>query len=79
MCAYTIFRLGFTQYFFRMMQKRHTLDLSLKNGLKMLAAHNYKAVHASSIAMIKTNVKDPLPYFPLGMVAADHNNQGMQQ
>ena len=74
MCAYTIFRLGFTQYFFRMMQKRHTLDLSLKNGLKMLAAHNYKAVHASSIAMIKTNVKDPLPYFLLGMVAADHNN-----
>jgi len=50
------------------------MDLTLKSGLRRLKHKDYKAVHAGSIALIKSNVKNPLPYFLLGNIASVHGN-----
>ena len=48
--------------------------LTLKNGLRRLKSKDYEAVHAESIAGIKSNINDPLPYFLLGIIASEHAN-----
>ena len=49
-------------------------DLTLKSGLQRLKHKDYKAVHLESIARIKSNLNDPLPYFLLGVIASEHAN-----
>jgi tetratricopeptide (TPR) repeat protein len=46
----------------------------LYEGLKQIALHNYEAVHAQALDMIKSDVTDAVPYFLLGTIAADHGN-----
>ena len=48
--------------------------LSIQAGLKSLQNKNYKAVHADSIRAVQQDPSDPVPYFLLGVIAADHGN-----
>jgi len=48
--------------------------LTLTTGRLRLNNKEYEAVHAESIARIKSNLSDPLPYFLLGIIASDHGN-----
>ena len=51
-------------------------QLSLENGLGLLRKKAYKDVHAGALKAIATNVRAPVPYFLLGVIAFDHNNFG---
>ena len=46
----------------------------LKQGLKQIALHRYKKVHEQALDMIKSDVKDPVPYCLLATIAAEHGN-----
>jgi len=46
----------------------------LKQGLGQIAQHKYKKVHEQALDMIKSDVKDPVPYCLLATIAADHGN-----
>jgi tetratricopeptide (TPR) repeat protein len=46
----------------------------LHEGLKQIALHNYKSVHAQALDMIRSDVTDAVPYCLLGTIAADHGN-----
>jgi tetratricopeptide (TPR) repeat protein len=48
--------------------------LTIKSGLRLLKNKDYKLVHSESIARIKADLNDPLPYFLLGNIASDHGN-----
>lgn len=48
--------------------------LTLKTGLAALRRKDYKSIHSQSIAAIQSNIRDPLPYFLLGVLASDHGN-----
>ena len=48
--------------------------LTLESGLRDLGQTRYERVHGMSIAAIKSNVSDPIPYFLLGVLAYDHKN-----
>jgi len=48
--------------------------LSIQAGLIALQNKNYKAVHADSIRAVQQDPYDPVPYFLLGVIAADHGN-----
>ncbi len=43
-------------------------------GLLLLKKKNFETVHAQAIEMIKRAARDPLPYFLLGIIAAEHGN-----
>lgn len=49
-------------------------DLTVNHGLRRLAKAKYKDVHTECIAAINTDVKNPIPYFLLGVIAFDHKN-----
>jgi len=49
-------------------------DLTLESGLRDLRRTRYEHVHVKSIAAIKSNVSNPVPYFLLGVLAYDHKN-----
>lgn len=49
-------------------------NLTFQNGMALLQAKEFKQVHELAISAIKANVRDPLPYFMLGKIAAEHNN-----
>ena len=49
-------------------------NFTLRDGLKRLGQKHYKSVHQSSIELIKADVNDPVPYFLLGVIAAEHGN-----
>ncbi|MGB5723694.1 MAG: sulfotransferase [Parasphingorhabdus sp.] len=51
-------------------------DLTIFDGLRLLKNKSYEAVHARSIALIKDDVENPLPYFLLGIIAEEHKNYG---
>ena len=48
--------------------------LTLSTGLKLLRKKAYKEVHGGAIEAIKKDVRDPLPYFLLGVIASEHDN-----
>lgn len=48
--------------------------LTLGTGTALLRKKSYKQVHAEAIKAIHRNVSDPLPYFLLGEIAAQHDN-----
>jgi tetratricopeptide (TPR) repeat protein len=48
--------------------------LTLNHGLGLLRKKDYQSAHAAAIATIKADLNDPLPYFFLGIIAADHGN-----
>lgn len=48
--------------------------LTVQTGLNALRKKHYKTVHAACIADIKKNISNPVPYFLLGVIAADHGN-----
>lgn len=48
--------------------------LTLTTGLSLLQKKAYEAVHGDAMRMLKKDVKAPLPYFLLGVIASDHNN-----
>jgi tetratricopeptide (TPR) repeat protein len=50
-----------------------TLD-PLSYGLRQIALQRYESVHSSAIDMIKANVRDPVPYCLLGLIASEHGN-----
>jgi len=52
--------------------------LSIQAGLIALQNKNYKAVHADSIRAVQQDPYDPVPYFLLGVIAADHGNPAIQ-
>lgn len=54
--------------------KKPMTNLILRNGLKRLDQKDYKAVHEGSIELIKDDVNNPVPYFLLGVIAAEHSN-----
>ncbi|WP_418152505.1 sulfotransferase [Litorimonas sp. RW-G-Af-16] len=49
-------------------------SLTVQTGLNALKNKRYEAVHAECIAEIKENISNPVPYFLLGAIAADHGN-----
>lgn len=49
-------------------------NLTLNDGLKALSLKQYESVHQQSIAAIKKDVTNAIPYFLLGVVALDHKN-----
>jgi len=49
-------------------------DLTLKSGLARLQRKQYESVHGEAIALIKTDIRDSLPYFLLGVIAFEHQN-----
>jgi len=49
-------------------------SLTFQNGMALLQAKKFEQVHKLSISAIKANVRDPLPYFMLGKIAAEHDN-----
>ena len=53
--------------------------LTLRNGLKRLGHKDYKAVHTGAIDLIKADVNNPVAYFLLGMIAAEHGNHPKAQ
>ena len=48
--------------------------MTVQTGLNSLKNKRYKAVHADCIANIKDDISNPVPYFLLGVIAADHGN-----
>lgn len=54
--------------------KNSMTNLTLRDGLKRLGQKDYKTVHAGSIELIKADVDNPIPYFLLGVIAAEHGN-----
>lgn len=48
--------------------------LTFQNGMALLQAKKFEQVHKLSISAIKADVRDPLPYFMLGKIAAEHDN-----
>ncbi len=56
------------------MQKGNKNTDPLHKGLHDLAAKKYQHVHHDAIAMIETDVHDPIPYCLLAMIAAAHDN-----
>jgi len=48
--------------------------LTLETGLGLLRKKAYETVHTKSIENLKANVRAPMPYFFLGVIASDHNN-----
>ena len=46
----------------------------LKQGLKQIALRRYKKVHEQALGMIRSDVKDPVPYCLLATIAAEHGN-----
>jgi len=57
-----------------MLHSRNSLDEVLRSELQSIAAGKYKAVHSRAMKMIKTDLKDPVPYCLLGAIAAEHGN-----
>ena len=51
-------------------------QLTLKTGLNLLRQKAYQAVHAESVRTIEADVRAPVPYFLLGVLAFDHQNYG---
>lgn len=49
-------------------------EITLKYGLKRLAQKDFKAIHRDSIELIKADLNNPVPYFLLGVIAAEHGN-----
>ncbi|MEO9468750.1 sulfotransferase [Parasphingorhabdus sp.] len=49
-------------------------NLTLADGLKLLRQKQYQTVHSQSIKLIEENVRNPLPYFLLGIIAEEHDN-----
>ncbi|NNC36951.1 MAG: sulfotransferase family protein [Acidimicrobiales bacterium] len=50
------------------------IDLTLENGLRLLNKREFKTVHSAAIELIRGDVNNPIPYFLLGMIAAEHAN-----
>ena len=48
--------------------------LTLDSGLRLLAQQNFKQVHTACIEAIKVDVKNPVAYFLLGVIASEHGN-----
>jgi len=48
--------------------------LTLTSGLAALRRKDYKTLHAQAMADLKVNINNPLPYFLLAVLAADHGN-----
>ena len=45
---------------------------NLDSGLRLLAQHKFEQVHADCIAAIKVDVRNPIAYFLLGVIASEH-------
>ncbi len=50
-------------------------SVTLESGLALIRKKNYRSVHSSAINALKRNKLDPLPYFLLGVIASEHQNQ----
>ena len=50
--------------------------LTFTSGMTLLRARDYEAVYAQSIAALKLNEKNPLPFFLLGVLASDTGSHG---
>ena len=48
--------------------------LTIDSGLRLLAQKQFKKIHTDSIAAIKADVSNPIAYFLLGVIAAEHGN-----
>ncbi len=48
--------------------------ISFATGMKLLRARNYEAVYEQSVAALKIDEKNPLPFFLLGVLASDTGN-----
>ena len=46
----------------------------LKDGLRQIALNRHKKVHGQALEMIRADVSDPVPYFLLASIAAEHGN-----
>lgn len=71
------YRLIFTVAFLlrmRFFRAVNMTQLTFHNGMALLKAKKFEQVHKLAIAAIKANVRDPLPYFMLGKIAAEHDN-----
>ena len=51
------------------------MNRDLKQGIEQLGKHQYEAAHGSAIALIRQDVNNPVPYYLLGRIAAEHGNQ----
>jgi len=47
----------------------------LKQGIERLDKHQYEAAHGRAIELIRQDVNNPVPYYLLGRIAAEHGNQ----
>ena len=48
--------------------------LTFHAGMALLKDQNYAEAHSQSLAAIRKNIRDPLPYFILGKIAFEHDN-----
>ena len=51
------------------------MDRDLKQGIGRLEKHQYEAAHGEAIELIRQDVNNPVPYYLLGRIAAEHGNQ----
>ena len=50
------------------------MDRALQEGLELIAAGEYRAVHAGAMELIRRDQQDPVPYHLLGRIAFEHRN-----
>lgn len=50
------------------------MDKALRKGLADISAGRYETAHADSIARIRADVNDPIPYYLLARIALEHHN-----
>jgi len=51
------------------------MNRDLKQGIEQLEKHQYEAAHGEAIELIRQDVNNPVPYYLLGRIAAEHGNR----